>query len=543
MAYSIVVAGGSIYRVDTSGVATALTLPTGITVSTTRRPRMAVLGRNVYIANAPLRSLMVTPDGTVRPMQLQPPLSAPILAASAGAGNLTGSYNAKFTYCVKDPDSGALLLESAYSQVSNSVTIASKLIDASGITASPDALRNTFRRLYRPTTGPGSTYFRWIDLDGNEKTTLSDDSGDIALSVIASPTELGVAPGMVGGTFMTLLASWKNRLFGVGNDDPDTLRYSGNGIGYGWPATYGVSIPPIGNDIYGVTALAARKDEFGIARRDYFHKLTVVGTNSDGSPNFDRKQVKQGKGCWGSETMLVIDDIAYFLGEDGVYTWGPDGFNCISDLADVRKWFASDDYFNKGKYVDAFAKYNPRYHGYELHLAAAGSSVIDRWVFYDISGKKFYGPHKTAAFTPTAGGIIVDTNGIATPLMGASNGFMYLQNRTTFNDDGSAIAVDLITKKHDGNTPGVRKLWKQWLLANKLYQLAGNLTVTGYVGTKDATANKTFVGDLRLENQNFSHLGEGEHVQLQITESTLNQGCELFGYEIPFHELGQRRPS
>ena len=73
MPFYIVAAGGTLYRMSTTGTATALTLPTGVTIDSTRVARMAVLDRKVVVVNAPSRSLWIDADGTVRPLGLTPP--------------------------------------------------------------------------------------------------------------------------------------------------------------------------------------------------------------------------------------------------------------------------------------------------------------------------------------------------------------------------------------------------------------------------------------------------------------------------------------
>ena len=283
MPFSIVVAGGRLYRLSTSGAAVPLALPVGITLSTTRVPRFAVLGRHVIVTNNPLRSLVVGPDFSVRPLQLQPPVS-PATLAGVGIGGLTGAYKVIYTYIVKDPLTGALLSESDFSPESAPATLAAALLSASGIAASPDAA-TTHVRLYR-TLADGSVYYNWIDL-GAGQNSVEDDLSDVLLPNLSAPRELGVGPGMLPGTYMTQLVEWKNRLWGVGDRDIDTVRYSGEGINYGWPATYGLDIKPIGGDDFGITGLMARRDLLGVGKRQAFWKISGGVTDDDGVPQWD----------------------------------------------------------------------------------------------------------------------------------------------------------------------------------------------------------------------------------------------------------------
>ena len=539
MAYSIIAAGGSLYRMTTAGVATALTLPTDVTLSSTRPARMAVLGRNVAVVNGANRSLVVDPLGTVRHMQLTPPAS-PVILAAGSAGSLSGTFQVKYTYITKDPVSGALLAESDFSPASAaSSTLTSDLLNVTGIGLSPDS-DVTHRRLYRTATGPGSTYFHWIDVDGNTITATSNDMSDTALSVVAAPTERGVAPGAILGTYMTRCVEWKQRLWGVGDLDVDTLRYSGSGTYYGWPATYGFSIAPVGADEFGITGLMPRRDELGIARRNILWKIIHNGTNSDGTPNFEAIRVYNGKGCWAPDSVVVSNDVAYFLGEDGIYTWDSSGIRCISDEAGVRKWFTSTTYFNKAQFQNAFAHYNSVYNTYELHLAAAGSSNIDRWIAYDIKHRRFFGPHLTSAFTPSAALQLYDADSQAIPVLGNTTGFVSQKNQTAFTDWTSAIAMSLTTKFHDGQTPDITKQWLQPALLNAIQASAGTLTMGVYRGDLNASLTKTYTADMTKGRQRFSRIGAGRFVQFVLAESTNNLGAEIFGYELPFFELGRR---
>lgn len=539
MPFYVAKGGANLYRMTTAGVATALTLPTDVVEVSGRRPRFTVVGRDVICTNAFSRSLLIDPDFNVYPLQLRPPASPPVLT-SAVAGTLSGTFRVKYTHIIKDPLTGRLIAESDFSPVSaSSGAIVSKRLKAV-CEVSPDAAV-THRRFYRTTTGPGSTYFPWVDLDGNTLTAVSDDMSDTALQLLAAPTTLGAAAGMVPGTFMTLCTEWKGRLWGVGSDEVDKLRHTDIEKPYAWKTTFEFNIPPMGFDQYGTTALIPRRDELGVFKRNFMSK--IVGDTND---TFERQTVHNGKGCMASESAVVIDDIAYFLGEDGVYTWGPDGVSCVSNGA-VRKWFTSGDYFNRAQFPNAFGKYNAKYHGYELHLAAAGSSNIDRWVFFDIERKKWWGPHKTDEFTPSCGlGFFVDANTLTVPVVGGSDGFIYLTNQSNFYDgpnltDASAIAVSSATGRHSADTPDIEKLWHGPSMLFGKQAAAGNLAVACKVGELDAATTRTLTVTMSTgSRQRFSPLGRGRFCGFEFTETTKNQGCQIFGYEINSHELGRR---
>lgn len=534
MPYTIALTASGLYRVTTAGAGTALTLPSDVSIVSGRTPRMAVLDRNVIITNALTRSILIDPDFNVYPLQLAPPTSAAVLSDGA-AGSLSGSFRVKYTYCIKDAN-GRLIVESDFSPASASYTITSKLLKAT--VSKPTDTAVTHIKLYRTTTS-GSTYFPWGEIDGRDTATFSSAMSDASLQLVAAPTSLGTAAGAVPGSFMTQCVAWKNRLWGVGSETTsvDKLRHTDVSKPYAWKSSFEHIIQPVGFDAEGVTALIPRRDELGVFKRHFMSK--IIG---DTASNFEPIIVRNGKGCFAPLSALVIDDVAYYLGEDGVYTWGPNGFDCISN-GRVRKWFATGTYFNRAQFANAFAEYNAKYHCYVLHLAAAGSSNIDRWVAYDIERKKWWGPHLTTAFTPTCAvqGIFVDTNSQSVPIVGGSDGVIYQMNSSSFNDNGAAISISAESVRHSADTPDVKKLWHGPSFIFTEQAAAGNLSVACKVGDRDQATTRTLTIDQRNPGrQRFSPLGAGEYCGFLMTESTLNQGCEIQGYEVDSHELGRR---
>jgi hypothetical protein len=495
---------------------------------------MAILDEKVVIVNAPSRSIWIDRIGTIRPLGLTAP-AAPVVVSGTGTATLSGTYKARYTFKVYDPDTYALLQESPMSPLSNAATIASQYLLATGVGISPDTI--TARGLYRTVTGGSAIVFPWADLNGNVATTYADDISDANLSLTPAPDELGNPPGTQPGSYMTLITEWKGFLWGVGDQDPDTIRRSASGLIYAWPPSGTYDIQPVRADQYGITGLISRRDELGICKRNIIWK--IVGSDPD---TFEQVKVRdsKGRGCYAPDSCIVIDDVGYFLGGDGVYTWGPDGVRSISDEK-ARNWFSSDTYFNRSQYPNAFGKYNSKYHGYELHLAAAGSTDIDRWVFYDIARKTWWGPHKTDAFTPTAASEIIDANGVVIPVIGSSAGNIWMQNQAGFIEGTDDIALDLITAFHNQGTPDIEKLWGRPSILSKIQTAAGNLSVVTKLGGLDATTTFSLTADQRLGREKFRILGNGRLLNLQFLETTASQGCELYGYEIePVHELGRR---
>jgi len=534
MPYYIAIAGGSAYKVNTSGTVVALSLPSGITIDSTRPARMAILDKKIVLVNAPNRSVWIDRLGVIRPLGLRAPVS-PVLLSAIGSSTLSGTYKARYTHVVIDPDTLELLMESPMSPLSAAVTPASQFLCAAGVAVSTDTV--TARRLYRTVTGGSAIVFPWGDLNGNLATSYADSLADANLSLVPAPDELGNPPGTQPGSRMTLIREFKGYLWGVGDQDPDTLRRSAYNCVYSWPSAGTFDVQPVCADQYGITGLVSRRDEFGILKRDIVWK--IVGSNPD---NFEFVKVRdsKGRGCFAPDSVVVIDDIGYYLGGDGVYTWGPDGVNSISDEK-VRNWFSSDTYFNRSQYPNAFAKYNSKYHGYELHLAAAGSTNIDRSVFFDIARKTWWGPHKTDALVPTACSEIIDSSGVVIPVMGSSAGHIWKQNQTGFIEGTDDIALDLITPFHNDSSPNVEKLWGNFILHSKIQTAAGDMRILVKKGGLDATAAYELSPTQLLDRQIFRTIGNGRLVNLQMLETTASQGCEIYGYEIdPIFEVGVR---
>jgi len=533
MPYAIVVAGATLYRVSSAGVATPLPLPDGVTLSTTRPPRLAVFGRNVILTNNPTRSLAIDPDFNVRPLQLVAPVSAVVLGVG-GIGGLAGTYQVKYTHAQIDPETGGLVSESDFSPISAPLTLAGGLLNVTGISASPD-LSTTHHRLYR-TLADGDVFYWWLDVEAGQ-TTIADDLSDLLLPNLAAPRELGAGPGLLPSSFMTLLTSWKNRLWGVGNRHVDTLRYSGEGLAYGWPATYGLDIDPIGADEFGITGLMARKDLLGVAKRTGFTKVSGGLPDGDGVPQWDVNADKNGQGCFGPS--IVVGDTAYYLGPDGVYEWGADGFKCLSD-GRVRRWFAKDDDFNRARFADAFVKYNERYDSIEWHLAAAGSTTIDRWVSYDRASGAWHGPHRTNKAGPTSGFTLIDAGSNALPVLGADDGTIYVLNQAGYSDAGVAIPIVLRSKWHDADAPTILKTWLAPTFMTRAIALMGQCRVQYRVGPIDVDVTQTVPLDLRLGTETLPRVGTGQFLQLEIHDETNGAACEVYGYEVPYYPVSNR---
>jgi len=527
MAFVLFQSGSSLQLFNQNGTLSTLTLPTGVTLATDRKPRFAVYGAYTVMVNTPNVPLTIDSAGVVRVLCPQPPRQA-IGLASGGVGTLTGSYRARQTFLIRDL-TGAVIAESDFSPLNTGAAFAasSNLINATPLNLSQDAISGS--RLYRTTT-LGSTYFQWLDVDGNTLTVSdNDDASDAALSIIAAPT-LGTPPNM------TLVASWRDRLWGVDRVDIDFLRCSEAAIPYAWSATNTFKVGKVGSDKTGISGIIPRRDALGLGRREGLFQLTGTST-----ADFRVVTLAENSGVTSQETVVVWKDIAYFLWKDGVYQWGPEGVKCISD-GKTRTWFTTDSYFNRARFTSAFATIDPINNKYRLYLALVGSSTENAWVEYDITDQTWWGPHVTSVFaTPSAAAYIQDANDNFLTLVASGDGFLWKDDGSVFTDGANAaIVMSVDTKFHDANTPNVDKYWGELEVIGKV-QPVGTMTITPRVGYLDAAAQASISYDMTKGRQRLRRLGIGKLLQLNIAQSTVGVDAEIYGYSIEdVHEVGRR---
>lgn len=532
MAFYIVKTASKAYLVDTAGASTELTIPSDIAIIPGRRMRSAVLDRHIVSVNGVTRPLWIDPNNATpvaRGLSIPTPSFPPRLAAGA-AGALTGSFNARVAFLVKDLY-GDVLAHGPYGALSGDVTVAAQKIAVTSVAIAPHPAVNC-RRIARSTVGPGGVQFEWIDIDDNTTTAIEDDLADEALATLPIDDELGMPP-----TDLELIVEWKRRLWGKSRNDIDNAFFSGDGAFYAWPAANVISIPPFGNDTTGISGFIRRRDEMAIGRLDRIWK--IIG---DDPENFARVVLVEGTGIVAPDSVVVRHDVGYWLADDGVYSWGPDGVKPESH-AKVLPWFVTDDYFNRSQFPNAVGWWDPRFATYNLLLCAAGSTNLNRWVVYQPAKGRWFGPHKTDALTPTMSALVGDVNVQPLPLMGASNGFLYKMNQPAASDDGTAIEIDL-RLRHNCKTPDIDKVFMQMSVLTRI-EAGGTLQVIPALGGLSASAQATISHNLTLGRQRLRHLSTiaqpvGRILTLRFLNAEDARPVHIFGYEIPFHESGRR---
>lgn len=520
--FYILQGGSSLQSMTTAGVLTTLTLPTGVLLDSTKRPRFATFNRYVVLVNSPTRPITVDTEGNVRLLCPRPPRTRLDLSG-ATAGTLSGTFLAKQSFLVQDTD-GNLIAESELGPATTAVTISSKMLKAAAIDLSTDTVSAS--RLYRSTTN-GTTYFPWVDVDGNTQTSVEDDLSDAGLQLVAAPT-LGTPPSN-----LTLIAEYRARLWGVSATEIDTLRFTDASKMYSWPSTFGLTIGRPGSDDRGITGLISRREFLAVGRQDVLFQIT-----GNSSADFRPVKLKENVGIEAPDSVVVYRDTAYWLAKDGVYSWGDEGIKCLSD-GKVRSWFTNDVTFNRSEFKNAVATIDPVTKKYRLLLAAVSQTTLNRWVEYDLEHGTWWGPHLTSGFTPSWTATLIDGDNLQIPVFGSTNGFIWKDQSTRTDDTATGIALDVLTKFHDMQTPDIQKYFGQLALISKI-QSAGTLTITPYVGGLDASAGTAISADMTLGRERLRRLGTGRFVQLNLTNSTAAQDQELYGYELEFSELGRR---
>lgn len=524
MSFSVVQSGSHLQLVDDDGVlSTNLTLPTGITLRQDVKPRFTVFGRYVILTNTPSQPLTIDASGTVRLLCPKPPRTGPVVSSAAG-GTLSGTYNGvRYTFITLDT-AGNLYSESDFSPASGSVTLVNQYLKASNLDISPDQISG--RRLYRPTTN-GAVNFQWVDLDGNILTTVQDDLADAGLSLVAAPA-LGTPPDLI------LIAEFRDRLWGVDRIDVDNLRYTEVGFAFAWPSDNVFPIPSVGSDLLGIKALIPRREALGVARQNQL--LQIVGSDDT---NFQVIKLSQNCGVISQESVAVYRDTAYFLWEDGVYSWSDEGINCISD-GKVRSWFASDETFNRSRFQYAFGHVDPVRNKYRLFLNEAGSSTSILWVEYDLTDKTWWGPHKTAAFQPTSVFTLLDGHVVPHPTFGGSDFNAYRETNTRTDGAATAIDMQILTKQFCMDAPDLDKYWGEVSVVGK-NQTSGTLDIAVTVGELDEVATSNLEWDMRESRARLSRVGTGKHLELSLSNDEVGQDAQIYSIEVnPVNVLGRR---
>ncbi len=517
MAFTLVQAGGTLVPVNAQGaLGPALTLPAGIALATNRIPRFARFKGYVIVVNTPTRPLSVGTDGVVRPLTPNAPASAVVLTAT-GSGVLSGNYLAEQTYVIKDL-AGNDITESDYSPVmATAVSTSSQQLNHAWV-VSPEAQVNT-NRLYR-TTANGTTYFPEFDVPDNLTTALTLNITDASLGLIAKPVR-GAAPDL------TLICEWGGRLWGVDRTDVDDLRFTEAGTMFAWGGLNTIPIPHLGEDRFGIIGLAPRQNVLGVGRRN--NLVSVAGSSL---ADYRQISVSENLGFLSQESVVIYRDTVFFLWRDGVYQWDETGIKNISDAGNVRSWFTSNSYFNRGMFSQAFAILDPVSQTYRLFLASAGSLSIDSWVEFNLCSGRWYGPHKTSAFAPRSAFAVRGTNDQPYPMIGSTEGVLSQDVKERSDWRRIPIAMDVTMAAHSCQDADSEKFFGE-LSVHTEKEPSGTLQIQATVGDLDETSVVAMTHDLTMPRERLDRLGDGKYATIRFLNSEVGQDCVIHGYTLP----------
>lgn len=539
MLFYLVQAGDTIYVVGaTNGtVVQALVMPAGVTIDRTKRARFAVINQVVVISNAPSVNVWVDPfDFTVYKLAIVAPVT-PLAAAPSGAGPLTGTYLYRYTFGQRLR--GRLVNESPLSPVM-AAGVALTANDAALSAISVDGTSGTptnVRRIYRTTTN-GADYFFDFEIANNSATTATDSTPDAGLDLTVFDIGIMNAPAGTDGTNqLTLLVAYKGSLFGVGSDadQVDHLIFTEDSLPYAWSGFNDIPANPTGEDRFGITGLAPRRDSMLVYKRTRTYKL--LGSSGD---DFALAVLLQKIGSLSADSVLTINDKTYWLGADGVYSI--DDNDTVANLtrATVDGWFTTDAFFDRSLFTSAVGSWNPVSNSYELQIGT-------QWVAFQIDSGRWFGPHETSALTPTGRAVLRTPAGVYRSFVGGSDGCLYLQNAPPPDDiaiSGARAAINAdwtLTPMFDGD-PGVTHYWGQPDLQARVEATGVTLTITskiGYVGV--LTTQPTQTMDLTKGRQRLARIGVGALCQLEFTQNQIGGQFLLYGLDVvPVNVVGRR---
>lgn len=526
MAFTLFQSGTSLYGMDQRGSTTALTLPTGVTLDSTLAARFAVFGRYVVMVNSPSRPLTIDGNLNVRVLCPDPPAAA-VTVASASGGTLSGTFKARQTYRVYEPNSGRLIAESDYGPDSASATIASAYLRVTNGNLSPDTVSAS--KYYRTTNGQ-AVYFPWLELEGNTQTDFRDDLSDAGLQTFSAPRR-GTPPDLA------LVTEFKSRLYGVSKGAVDDIKYSEVGEAYAWPSDNTEPMPSAGADKRGIIGFARRRDELGAGRTNALYKLSRTGGT------LSITNVTENAGFVSPDAVRIFRDVAYFPWLDGVYTWGAGGVKNISD-GQIRRWFTTDDTFNLSRLPYAFALIDPLQRKYRLYLASAGSSVEDCWIEYDIETGKWWGPHSSHAMNPASAFLFSTDSGIFLPMVGGTDGFCRVERKRRVDDANEPIDMDVVVNETDYDTPRHEKHFGELTVFAISHDNGtphkGKLDVQTTTGEADEPRTAVSfdptapVDQMDLGNtmETLGRVGDGKAMKIRFRNNEENVDVAIRGFEV-----------
>lgn len=525
---TLVQSGEEFFVVTEDGGQSEITLPSTVVVSALRYPRFEVSGVHAVVVNSVDQPIIVDDMGIALFLSPLAPTAAPTVTAGT-AGVLTGTYGVKYTFAIRTLDE-VIVAESGFSP-SASVVLTLDNLDVddlqalTGLSAAIDPRYEIVRRIYR-TVADGTAYFLWYTVEDNTTVTFEDDTTDAAISALAAD-DLATVP------FLSLVANYRERLFGVNPDENrEQLLYTPAGLRWAWPAENLFTAPQTkGDSQSGITALLPRHDALGITKSNMLFQLT--GTDDT---DFRLTTLSTSVGCVSNESAAIYRDQWYFLALDGVYRWGEDGLQSISD-GRVRSWFTTDDYFNREAFTSAFGAIDIIDKSYKLYLQNLDDEIV--WIEFDIDSGTWWGPHRTDAYTFTSAMQL--SSHVALMGAGTDDGYISINTPTRSDNAVTAIEVEAITAPLQGSDPPTMCYFGT-LSVEVEPQADGEVEIYPITGELADAEDTVLTHDMTEATIGLGRLGYGRFLTLRFFADTLGQITQILGFEVdPVNSVGRRQ--
>jgi hypothetical protein len=443
-------------------------------------------------------------------------ISAPSTAAvfaEGAAGDLgAGDYIGVVTFYNTSTGS-----ESNPSDPSNTLTLAaSKKITWSSIPVSTNAQIDA-RRLYRTLVDQAGEYYLVTTLTDNFTTTFTDnvvqsDMGDQASFDNGSPPAV-----------CAHLAVWNDRLWITDETD---LFFSELGLPESF-SEYSVILvsPDDGHTLNGLLAFG----DILLAGKTNATYMVVGADETD----FGLSTLSDRFGVVSHDSMKTAEGLAFWFGGENYYLTDGNQVKAIGDK-NIRNLVdgIDPDYYQlvTGGIVDSLG-------WYVTGIPAAGASTVDTYLIYNYRSDEW--THFTYdGDTPIVLGDFFTSNGTSIVYCSCSDGHVYTWN-TGNTDDGTAIAVDILTKRFGIDKDDILKIMRDVALhTNKIAQ---TITVDIHAdGTSRKSSSINLYDDKPWKGLSLSNKGyPGVYVQLRIQYSGFDS-LEIKGYQMKVVDLNRR---
>ena len=309
---------GALYYAVQGGTPTALSLPSGTSLSSEQQFSFAVYQTWCFITNGVDTPLKVDESLNVTRWGIDAPLTAPTLLV-AGSSTMVGTYYYTITFGNSVQESGQGFNPTTQQTVfSLPITVSNQGIALTGIPVSTDP-QVTKRNIYRLGGGNG-TWNLVGTINDNTTTTYTDTlaDGDVkqVLVVFRQPPPL-----------FRYIQAHQGCIFGYGVDaTPNTLYFSNFDEPWGFNLT--VQSFPVGNGSHNDSpvGMASTGSILALVNKDSLYALF-----GNSISNFAVEYVERTGGTSSTGVISAYGSI-WWISQHGVYVWaGSNAATCISD--------------------------------------------------------------------------------------------------------------------------------------------------------------------------------------------------------------------